>query len=620
MKRLAFLVPRTRAEGAERAMLTFAFAVRLIHWLGTFSDPLTNHPRMDPLYHDTWARAIAGGKLAFDGPFFRAPLYAYVLGGIYAAGGSIAAARLIGLLLGLATAFLIMRIGKRTLGERVGLVAGGLWGIYPIALRYEGDLLVEGLFIFLTMAALLQYLRARANSCVKGSLLAGGLFGLAAITRPNILAFVALLPVVDWLASLREGSPLPPGRNRRPIAGWVALAAGVLIPILPVTAHNWFVGHDRVPIASQGGVNFWIGNNPRADGFTAIVPGTRATWWGGHHDAVELAEAGAGRKLMPSEVSAYWFHAGWHFIATAPAAAARLALRKLYLCFWGAEISNNEHIYFLRRYSWPMRLTLWRFGVFFPFGILAPLGLVGMALAWKRRERGATVLASYVVIYAASVIAFFVCARFRLPIVPILLLFAVQGAMAIARRPKQWATAAVIALVLLLNADPYHLRAAVFGSQALSYLDLGVYHAERGEIDAAERMLKQAAALDPGLPGPHALLGRIALDQGQLVEAEKELRLATRGDPVLFRDVVTQAQRDLGRLAIQRGWYDRARIVYERSLTLDPESAEAHAGAGVAAMALGDSAGAAEHYARALKLDPMNEVARKGMAKLLGRR
>jgi tetratricopeptide (TPR) repeat protein len=603
---------------AEVIALGIALLVRLVHWAGMLGDPLIDHPRMDPLYHDTWARAIAGGDLTFDGPFFRAPLYAYFLGGIYAlTGGSIAAARLVQLLIGLGTALLVMRIGKRTLGEGVGVVAGGLWGIYPIALRYEGDLLVEGLFIFLVMAGLLQYLRCRAESRGRGWFWAGVLFGLAAITRPIILGIVVLLPAIDWLARRRERAPGAP-----PVRSWIALALGLVLPILPVTAHNWFVGHDWVPIASQGGVNFMIGNNPKSDGYTAIVPGTRATWWGGHDDAVALAEGAVGRKLKPSEVSEYWFAEGRRFVRDEPAAAARLMLRKTFLFFWGAEISNNEHIYFLRHYSWPMRLGLWYFGIYFPFGLVAPLGLVGMGMALRRRAPGSTLLSAYTLLYAASVIAFFVCARFRLPVVPILLLFAAYAVTALWRRPRATlgATVAVLGLAVLLNCDLYRLNASIFGSQALSYLDLGSYRMKQGDTAEAKELLEKASELDPGHPAPHALLGRIALQEGRLEEAEKELRLATRGDPVLFRDVITQAQRDLGRLAIQRGWFDRARIVYELSLQLDPASAESHAGAGIAAAAMGDSAGAAAHFARALEIDPENAVARAGMEKLVGRR
>ena len=55
----------------------------------------------------------------------------------------------------------------------------------------------------------------------------------------------------------------------------------LLVVVLPITIRNCAVGGDAVLIASQGGVNFYIGNNPDSDGRTAIVPGTPGDWWGG---------------------------------------------------------------------------------------------------------------------------------------------------------------------------------------------------------------------------------------------------------------------------------------------------------------------------------------------------
>jgi Flp pilus assembly protein TadD len=158
----------------------------------------------------------------------------------------------------------------------------------------------------------------------------------------------------------------------------------------------------------------------------------------------------------------------------------------------------------------------------------------------------------------------------------------------------------------------------VFGSQALSFLDLGILYASQGNLAGAEQMLAEAAKLDPGHPGPHAWLGRIALERGALQTAEAELRLATRGDPALFRDLVTQAQRDLGRLALRRGWPDRALAVYQAALELDPEQAGAAAGAGTAAVALGDTAAAVGYFRRALELDPNEPTARAGLAQFNG--
>lgn len=605
-----------RLPRAEILIIVLAIAVRAVHLAGIMGDPLASVPRMDPRYHDEWARRIAAGDLTFDGPFFRAPLYAYLLGGFYAiSGGSIAFARAIQLLLGIVTAVLVVRIGRRTLGERAAVIGGACAAVYPLALRYEGDLLLECPFTVLAMAGLLQQLRSLEQPSRRAWFATGLLFGLAAITRPNILAYVVALPLVNALS--RAGAARTAGRPLRARSEAIFLAAGVLLPIAPVTMHNVFAGHDVVPIATQAGVNFYIGNNPKSDGFTAIVPGTRATWWGGRDDAVALAEQARGRPLRPSEVSHYWQEQGLKFIFANPAAAAALYARKLYLFWWGAEISNNEHIYFLRRYSWPLRLLLWYHGVFMPFGLVGPLALTGMGLALRRLRRRVVPLVAFVVLYMGSVALFFVCARFRLPVVPVLLLFAAYACVALVRTPRPRGALVAAALLMFgLNADPYGLRPAVFGSQALSYLDLGVHYVVQGKLAEAEPLLIEAARLDPGHPGPHAWLGRIAFARGDLHAAEAELRFATRGDPVLFRDVVTQAQRDLGRLALRRGWPDRALAVYRAALALDPGDAAAATGAGIAAAALGDTAAAIAHLVRALELNPENAAARDALARI----
>ncbi len=90
-----------------------------------------------------------------------------------------------------------------------------------------------------------------------------------------------------------------------------------MLPILPVTLANTLSG-DFVLIASQGGVNFYIGNNPESDALRAVVPGTRTDWWGGYNDAIFMAEEALGRKLKPSEVSRYWYGRGLEFLWVFP--------------------------------------------------------------------------------------------------------------------------------------------------------------------------------------------------------------------------------------------------------------------------------------------------------------
>ena len=90
--------------------------------------------------------------------------------------------------------------------------------------------------------------------------------GLSAIARPNVLLFGPA--IVVWLAIVHRREAL------RALIYVACVTTGCLLVILPITIRNYVVGKDVALIATQGGVNFYIGNNPQADGRTAIVPGT----------------------------------------------------------------------------------------------------------------------------------------------------------------------------------------------------------------------------------------------------------------------------------------------------------------------------------------------------------
>ncbi len=56
-------------------------------------------------------------------------------------------------------------------------------------------------------------------------------------------------------------------------AGWVLL--GAILAIAPVTARNWIQGRELVLISSNGGINLYLGNNPRHDETVGLRPGPR---------------------------------------------------------------------------------------------------------------------------------------------------------------------------------------------------------------------------------------------------------------------------------------------------------------------------------------------------------
>ena len=103
---------------------------------------------------------------------------------------------------------------------------------------------------------------------------------------------------------------------------------------------------------------------------------------------------------------------------------------KTYLFWHGHEVGRNQDLYYARNFSSLLSMLLWKSSIAFPFGVLAPLALLGIGLLWREglhREPGSALLLLFLLSYALSVVLFFVTARYRLPVVPVLLLFAVHG-------------------------------------------------------------------------------------------------------------------------------------------------------------------------------------------------
>src|SRR5947199_213026 len=104
-----------------------------------------------------------------------------------------------------------------------------------------------------------------------------------------------------------------------------------------------------------------------------------------------------------------------------PAFAARAMFCKLVLFWNDFEISDNQDQYLLERDSWVLRLPL------LGFGGVAPLALLGV-IAAARTRRAVRLLGGFVILYCASVVAFFIFSRYRIQVVPALLPLAAVGA------------------------------------------------------------------------------------------------------------------------------------------------------------------------------------------------
>ncbi|UCD93982.1 MAG: glycosyltransferase family 39 protein, partial [Candidatus Zixiibacteriota bacterium] len=232
------------------AILAVVAVVRLAFLLSYYSDPQWDQLLVDSLFHDRWAASIASGNILGGDVFFRAPFYVYVLGGLYAlVGHSLLAARLFGHVVGLVSVYLTFCLAGRLFSRRTALAATLIHALYPIAVYFESELLVDNFFTMLVELSVLLLFVSSEKNRPQWYFITGLVLGLAAITRPVILALVPLY--IIWVFVLR-------GSGKRSISRGLILLAGLILMIAPVTLRNTLVADDFVLVSSSGGINFFI--------------------------------------------------------------------------------------------------------------------------------------------------------------------------------------------------------------------------------------------------------------------------------------------------------------------------------------------------------------------------
>jgi tetratricopeptide (TPR) repeat protein len=538
-----------------------ALALRLTHLFEIVDQPWFAMTLGDALAYDEWAREIAGGDGLGDRVFYQAPLYPYFLAAVYAlAGHDLLVVRVVQALLGSAACALLVPTGTAFFSRRVGLLAGALLALAPLAVYFDGLLQKASLGLFLLASTLFLLSRVELHGRPRDWLFAGGALGLLILTRENSLV---LLPVLLAWAVFRGR------RGARPFAGVLALVAGAAAVLLPVASRNAAVGGELHLTTSQLGPNLYIGNNPWANGTYAPLRFGRGSAEFERDDAFALAAEALGREPTPREVSRYWIGEALGFVRDEPGRWLRLTGRKLLLAVNGTEHGDTEDVYTRADGSVLLRVLLacGHFGVLLPFAVL---GIV--ATRGDVRRHG--LLLALLAAYGLSVVAFFVLDRYRFPLVPFAALYAAAGLLAIrdrlrAGRLRELAVPAAAALAVAVLANlPLTSRDAI---RAATLYNVGVELArEPDRLDDAIGYYERAVRRNPGFTEAHYNLGNAWRRRQRPDRAEAAYRRALE-----LRPDFAAAWLNLGRVHVTRGALDDAAAAYRRAVELDPASWEA---------------------------------------------
>ncbi len=484
-------------------MPRMVYLAQIAHW------PFFYHPILDSRTQYQWGeRLVRTWGLGTPEVLAKPPLYAYYLALNQVAFGqghpSLFAARFIQLLLSAVTCGMTYLVGRRAFGSAAGVIAGVIAALYSPGVFNDGELLDTALASFLATGFLLAVLSALEQPTRGRWLWCGLVLGALGLARGNLLLLLAWAAVLLAVVVRRS---LPRAQIAR-LVGMMAL--GVVIPIAPITLRNYAITNTFVPIANNGGINFYTGNNPQADGYSPIASGIawERTWY------VMI------KAHMLDRADAYWIQQGLEFWRRHPGQALALLAKKAYLYWNGYEIPNNLSYDWGREHASVLRLLP------FTFMVVGALGLAGMVVGGWRDWR-ARALTTFLLAQMVAVIIFFVCDRYRMPAVPVMCVFAgfwlgeVGKALGGWRRrstPAGLRTAAGAALALVLAAafvgsDLYGARRARGANRDWYYLGQAYYNGK--QYPQAREALLKAVAANPRDADAYRFLGSLSQEMGE---------------------------------------------------------------------------------------------------------
>ena len=572
------------------AVFVLAFAIRLLVLIRFSHSPHFVPDGDDMKFYSDWALRITHGQWTDHKAFYGLPGYAFCLAGIYKLSGGLDpfAAGLLQALMDAGVATLLYKIARTvfapteeeagsTLAEArpqvIGFGAALLWMFFTPAQAFSMILMPTIWLVLSYYTCVWWAVKTQRSSWWKPWLALGVFAGVVAMLVATILFAIPLLLTAIFL-SVEAGKPL---RARLPkiAAAVLALVGGLYVGAAPAWIHNYFIAHEPVMLSAHSGINFWVGNNPTANGYPKMPPGLRASQDGMLKDSITMAEKEAGKSLTRAEVSRFWKKKTDTYISENRPAWLRLMAVK-FGNFWNAF--QYDDVGAMKR--------LGDDGVLPPglhFGFIAALGLAGLLPAIGLFPRSRWVAAA-VVLHMCALLPVFVTERYRLAAVPGLMILAVLGL---------WQLWANLARGHWLGAGTYlalAFGAATFvsiprtdpGLWSLDFYNAGIRSLASGDLDLAQGNFETAYAYVQDNSEINFALGNLWLEK-----SNHTLDPHTRGDErakakdfykrtLLLKQNHASALNNLGVLAMEEKRWDLSEQFLVASIAAEPEDAKTY--------------------------------------------
>jgi len=552
----------------ELFLISIIFVLALFFRLAYFMDYKNTAvfpvlPESDSDFYYQRANDIISGDIFNSKAFLKWPLYAYLLAFLFKISANNASLiYALQFLLGATTCVLLYFIARKLFNETIGFIAALLCSWYGLFIFYEGLLIYTSLSLFLNALLFLSVLKIRDNPNVKNLFWLGIFLGICTITQGSIILF-GILAILWIIWKNAQGF-------KKGISYFLCFGLGLALVLGVLVLRSYVVDRDPVLLTGNTGLNFYIGNSAEADGTLVWPRYLSPTAEGMLRDAKVIARINSSKELKPSEVSRFWLKKATEFIKKNPDAYLKLLIKKIKYIFMTQELVYEPEYYFIRD-----KIRVFKI-MFMDLQFILPFAFLGILLNLKNFKKILMLYLAFLAM-AFSMILFFVQAKFRVMLVPYLMIFAASGVFALgeAIRKKRFLQLGFLFLGLslffvLLNkgqSDKHLIKNAESNVAEFRYhFAQAIAYEKTLDYQAALRELNSANKIQPNNHNIIYSFGVIYYYLNRFDEAEGKFKEAMAISP-FFVD----AYYNLGFLYNQRQRFDKAIEVLKKAAFLDPD-------------------------------------------------
>jgi Tfp pilus assembly protein PilF len=269
--------------------------------------------------------------------------------------------------------------------------------------------------------------------------------------------------------------------------------------------------------------------------------------------------------LTSSQVSRFWFKQSLNFIIEHPDRYSILLLKKLNLLINNTEINDNYNYYYYKRFSTILSYSPVTYCLIVSFGVL---GIIISLAKWRKY----TLVYAYIIAYIVSLLLFYVIGRYRLQLIPFVIIFASASIYWLWQKLKSQEyytfVSAIILVTILWNVSMKDIEWVSAANNADILLFEAMRMTRTGDYDNATKKYIELVNTNRGLDQAHYGLAEIYYKRRQLDMAIIEYRKALEGR-LTSNSALTRFKLGIALLDAHKG--PEAMQEFKSSIAIDPE-------------------------------------------------